>query len=91
MRGWFDLKDAADHCSLSVRTLRRYIGDAQHPLPVRMVGGKCLVSQDELDAWVSGFPRAGEDVDTMVNEVLRDLHQGERPRWKQEGPRRRAP
>jgi hypothetical protein len=40
MHGWLDLKHAAEYCCLSIRTLRKYIGDARHPLPVRSVGGK---------------------------------------------------
>jgi len=40
MQGWLDLKRTAEYCSLSVCTLRRYIGDPHHPLPVYCVGGK---------------------------------------------------
>jgi len=52
MNGWLDLKHAAEYTSLSVRTLRRYIGDAHHPLPVRIVGGKWLTHPSDLDQWI---------------------------------------
>ena len=89
MHGWFDLKDAANYCSLSIRTLRRYIGHPQHPLPVRLVGGKLLIARDELDVWLRSFPQAGEDVTQIVDDVLRDIHVGERPRWEKRNPRTR--
>ena len=88
MRGWLDLRGVSKYCALSVRTLRRYIGHPQHPLPVRCVGGKWLIAQDDLDAWLQSFPRAGEDVTQIVDDVLRDLHIGERPRWQKRGSRR---
>lgn len=70
---WLDLRRAADYTSLSVRTLRRYIGDERHPLPVRQVGGKWLCHYRDLDAWIHSFPKAGEDVDRLVDEVIADL------------------
>ena len=73
MSGWLDLRHAAEYCSLSVRTLRRYIGDPVRPLPVRLVGGKWLLAQADLDTWLRSFPRAGEDVDRLVDEVLEEL------------------
>lgn len=73
MNGWLDLRRAAEYCSLSVRTLRRYIGDPHHPLPVRIVGGKWLTHPADLDKWVQGFPAGREDIDRMVEEVLQDM------------------
>jgi len=76
MNGWLDLRRAADYCSLSVRTLRRYIGDAQHPLPVRIVGGKWLTHPTDLDKWIKSFPAGRDDIDRMVAEVLSDIQGG---------------
>ncbi len=73
VKGWFSLSGASEYSSLSVRTLRGYIGHETHPLPVRRVGGKWLISREELDAWLSGFPRADADVDRLVNEVMEGL------------------
>ena len=71
MQVWLDLKRGAERSSLSVRTLRRYIGDSIHPLPVRLVGGKWLIHKDELDQWLQRFPRAGEDIDRLVDEAIK--------------------
>jgi hypothetical protein len=73
MHGWLDLKRAGEYCCLSVRTLRKYIGDATHPLPVRIVGGKWLVAQADLDVWLRSFPRAGEQIDQLVEDLLQEI------------------
>jgi excisionase family DNA binding protein len=70
---WLDLRTAAAYCCLSVRTIRRYIGHEEHPLPVHSVGGKWLISREELDAWLARFPQAGVDIDRVVNEVMEGL------------------
>jgi hypothetical protein len=71
--GWLDLKAAADYCCLSVRKLREYLGHPIRPLPAHLVGGKWLVRREDLDGWLQGFPRAGEDVDRLVDEVMAEL------------------
>ena len=76
MNGWLDLKKAAEYCALSIRTLRRYIGDPHHPLPVRIVGGKWLTHPGDLDQWIKSFPRAREDLDRLVDEVISDVTKG---------------
>jgi Helix-turn-helix domain len=76
MSGWLDLRRAAEYTSLSVRTLRRYIGDAHHPLPVRIVGGKWLTNASLLDRWIQGFPAGKEDIDRFVDEVIHDVMKG---------------
>ena len=73
MRAWLDLKGAAEYASLSVRTLRNYIGHAERPLPVRLVGGKWLCHVSDLDAWLRSFPRAGERVDQIVSDLMKEL------------------
>jgi predicted DNA-binding transcriptional regulator AlpA len=76
MNGWLDLKRAAEYCSLSIRTLWRYIGDPHHPLPVRIVGGKWLTHPTDLDQWIKSFPRGREDIDRLVEEVISDVRKG---------------
>ena len=71
--GWLSIVDAAVYSGVSVGLLRRYLGHEAHPLPAHRVGGKWLVSRDDLDAWVRGFPRAGEDIEVAVRELLDDL------------------
>jgi hypothetical protein len=73
MNGWLDLKRAAEYCSLSIRTLRRYIGDPHHPLPVRIVGGKWLTHPSDLDRWIKSFPAGREDIDRLVDEVMKEF------------------
>lgn len=79
MHGWLDLKRAAEYCSLSLRTLGRYIGDAAHPLPVRIVGGKWLTHPSDLDRWIKDFPAGREDLDRLVDTVLDDLRVAKKP------------
>jgi hypothetical protein len=76
MSGWLDLKRTAEYCSLSIRTLRRYIGDPHHPLPVRLVGGKWLSHPGELAAWIQSFPAGRADIDRYIEEILRELPKG---------------
>jgi len=71
--GWLDLKHAADYCCLSVRKLREYLGHPIRPLPAHLVGGKWLVRREELDDWLQAFPRAGEETDRIVDEVLQEV------------------
>jgi hypothetical protein len=73
MSGWFDLKRAAAYTSLSVRKLQDYLKDPLRPLPARLVGGKWLIAQDDLDGWLRSFPRAGEDLDRLVDEVMEEF------------------
>ena len=72
---WMDLAQTSKYVSLSVRTLRRYLSDAAHPLPHYLVGGKVLCDTREIDEWIRGFARATDTVDRLVNELL-----GERQR-----------
>lgn len=73
---WLDLNRAADYASLSVRTLRGYIGHPTHPLPARRVGGKWIVAREALDRWLESFPAAGEDVDRLVDDIVGGIKGG---------------
>ena len=70
---WLDLTRAAKYTALSVRTLRRYLGDPAHPLPGYLVGGKWLTHSDDLDQWIKSFPAGREDIDRIVDEVLEEV------------------
>ena len=73
MHGWLDLRRAAEYACLSVRRLQDYLKDPIRPLPARLVGGKWLIAQDDLDGWLRSFPRAGEDLDKLVDEVMEEF------------------
>jgi hypothetical protein len=59
---YFDLTALSDYSGMSVRSLQRYLTDAEHPLPhhyIRAAGkgrGRCLVYKREFDQWVCSFP-----------------------------------
>jgi hypothetical protein len=71
--GWLDLQRAAAYCSLSIRKLREYLGHPIRPLPAHLVGGKWLIRREGLDDWLQGFPRAGEQTDRLVDELMQEL------------------
>jgi hypothetical protein len=58
-----------------VRWLRDRLTDPAHPLPhYRLPGGKVLVRRGEFDQWLSAYrARAAANVETIVDDVLRDL------------------
>jgi len=59
--GYFNLDRLVRYSGLSRSTLRRYLHDAEHPLPhheVRIAGktrGRVLVRKTEFDAWMRAF------------------------------------
>ncbi len=59
VHGWLDLQKAAKYLSLSVRTLRTYIGHHEHPLPVRRVGGKWIGKTTDFDRFAEGIFNPG--------------------------------
>lgn len=74
MKEWLSLKTLAnEYVDLSERKLREYLGHASHPLPARLVGGKWLVARDEIDNWLSQFPKAGEDTDRVVEKLMKEV------------------
>lgn len=71
---WLSLKSIhKEYADISERKLREFLGHPIHPLPARLVGGKWLVSRSDLDTWLRSFPRAGENIDRLVDEVIADL------------------
>jgi excisionase family DNA binding protein len=83
MHGLLALTQAAEYVCLSVRTLRRYLGDATHPLPVQVVGEQWLFAREDLDRWMASFPQAGGTRDRLVDDRV---HRG-----KEGAPRGKSP
>lgn len=74
MKKWRSLKAiASEYADLGERTLRGYLGHPTNPLPARLVRRKYLVDVDEFDAWLRNFPRAGEDLDQLVESIVKDI------------------
>ncbi len=78
---WLSLRALASYSGLSVRKLRYLLADPHHALPFYRVDGKILVRRGDFDRWMEAN-KANLSLDTMVEEVIRDL-----PR---RGPRRIA-
>jgi excisionase family DNA binding protein len=53
---YLNVRQAADYCGLSERTLYRHMRpDAEHQLPYRKVGRRTLISKRELREWLVRF------------------------------------
>jgi hypothetical protein len=71
---FLSLRALAGYSGLSVRKLRDFLEQPQHPLPCYRVCGKILVRRSEFDAWMAAYRHQGRrDVDTIVSDVLRNL------------------
>jgi excisionase family DNA binding protein len=73
---FLSLRASAAYTSLSTRTLRGYFSDPAHPLPHYKVGGKYLLRRSELDAWLLTFRHEADDVEHIVDDVVRELTAG---------------
>ncbi|MBI4537140.1 MAG: hypothetical protein HY712_04185 [candidate division NC10 bacterium] len=85
---WMGLEALSGYSGMSVRSLRAYLADPEHPLPCyrmkephviqgkdgrrRAVSGKILVRRSDFDKWMAAF-RHVPDVDKIVNDVLADM------------------
>lgn len=76
---WLTLTQAAAYCGRSVRTLRRDIHAAAHPLPAYKVRGQWRVEQGELDAWIRGFSTPPDEVRAIVADLLAGVPGSRRP------------
>ena len=85
--GYLSLPEAASHCSVSVRTLKRWIAAG---LPTRqgIARGKLLLRADEIDVFLTRRS-AKPDLDTMVNEVIADIRTAP-PQSTRNGQRQRC-
>lgn len=73
---FLSLRAAAAYTSLSTKTLRSYFSDPAHPLPHYKVGGKYLLRRSELDAWLLTFRHETDDIEQIVDDVVRELTAG---------------
>ena len=74
MKEWMSLKTAAkEYADIGERKLRECLGHPTHPLPARLVHGKWLISRQDMDTWFRSFPRAGEKLDRLVDDIIADL------------------
>lgn len=71
---WLSLRALAGYSGLSMRKLRYLLVDPHHPLPRYRVDGKILVRRSDFDRWMAAY-KAISPLDTIVNDVIRDLGQ----------------
>ena len=72
---YLSLRDLSKHSSLSVKTLRHYLSDAESPLPHYRMPRKILVDVEEFDTWLRRFriTKPGIDLNKIVNDFMADL------------------
>ena len=71
MQGWFKIKGAAGYSDLSPRTMRALL---KQGLPYsRLPSGTVLISREALDDFFSRFEVRENQVDQIVDEVVRDF------------------
>ncbi len=66
---YLDLCALSAYSSLSVRTLREYLSDANDPLPAFCIRRKILVRKSEFDRWVSRYRINTKDLSRFVDEL----------------------
>lgn len=68
---YLSLRAAASYSGLSVRNLRNWISNQEHPLPCYRVNGKILLRRSDLDHWLAKFRHVGKsEIDAMVDDIL---------------------
>lgn len=72
---YFDLKGASEYLGkgLSVKRLRKALTEPGG-LPHYRIGGKILVSKDDLDLWLSSFRREPVSLDSLGEKILADFY-----------------
>ncbi|HKA38146.1 MAG TPA: helix-turn-helix domain-containing protein [Burkholderiales bacterium] len=68
--GYRTLTELAERARLPVRTLRRYLRDADHPLPHYRVGARVLVKVSEFDLWMRHYQQRGSDYEARAEQIL---------------------
>ncbi len=66
----FKMKEASKYCGLSERTLRKLLKEG---LPHSRVRGTILLKREWMDEYFKSFKVVYNQVDEIVNEVLRDF------------------
>lgn len=67
------LSDLAAYSTLSIRTIRRYLAHATHPLPVHRIGGRVLVRKSEFDRWLCEHDDQAVDMTEDARRVAESL------------------
>ncbi len=70
-KGYLSLAEAAEYCSVSARTLKRWIA-AGLPTHQGTARGKLLLRVEEIDQFLTRRS-AKPDLDKMVDEVMADI------------------
>ena len=70
---YLDLRRLSEYSSISVRTLRDYLGDEMDPLPSYRVKKKILVRKAEFDEWMMKHRTDPKKLSRMVDDLCRDL------------------
>ncbi|MBN1103580.1 MAG: hypothetical protein JXL84_09235 [Deltaproteobacteria bacterium] len=73
---FLDLTALSGRSSISVRSLRDFIGDPLNPLPAYRPGGKILVDWQEFKAWVKGFPFSDSGVKARIDGIVKRIKEG---------------
>jgi len=68
---YLKLKDLSVYSGMSIRRLRDFIKDPEHPLPCFRMEGMILVRQSEFNSWMErNFRLREKDIDQIVDEVV---------------------
>ena len=70
---YLSLTQLADYSSLSVRLLKKYLADPDHPLKSHLLGRRRLVKVSDFDAWLEETGRRAAPVDPREREMQRKV------------------
>lgn len=70
MKAWGKVKTIAERSDVSIRTVRTWLKDG---LPHSKIRGTILINFEELDSFLESFAVSGNQVDEIVNDVLKGI------------------
>ena len=68
MKAWGKVKTIAERSDVSPRTVRTWLKDG---LPYSKIRGTILIKFDQLDAFLGSYSVSDNEIDNIVEEVLR--------------------
>lgn len=68
MRAWGKVKTIAERSDVSPRTVRTWL---KKGLPYSKIKGTILIKFDQLDAFLESYSVSDNEIDNIVEEVLR--------------------
>ncbi|EFK06817.1 DNA binding domain protein, excisionase family [delta proteobacterium NaphS2] len=72
MEGWAKIKEAAKYAGVCPRTFSNWLKEG---LPhAKMKTGTVLIYRGDIDEYLKGFVRKKNEVEEMVDQVLRDFN-----------------